>query len=172
MTLNKEIILYPSHKAIFWWYLLGIVLVPFFGLGIYLIYRFYKEHKSIHYVITDLEIKAVNSTHTEKVDVINITETRVESNFTDKMLGIGHVIIKTNSRLIKILGQENPDQLSDMILRAAESERKRVSLTKKRSEETTKHNPGSLDKLDYLTGLWQQGLLSDEDYQNERKHFE
>jgi hypothetical protein len=29
-----------------------------------------------------------------------------------------------------------------------------------------------MDKINYLTGLWQQGLISEEDYKKECKHFE
>jgi hypothetical protein len=59
-----------------------------------------------------------------------------------------------------------------MILKAAEAERYRVEQQAKNKREQPQTSPGSLDKLDYLTGLWQQGLLSNEDFKREKKHFE
>jgi hypothetical protein len=29
-----------------------------------------------------------------------------------------------------------------------------------------------MERMDYLTGLWQQGLVSDDDFEKEKKHFE
>jgi len=43
---------------------------------------------------------------------------------------------------------------------------------KPKKKEPIKNPSIQTGKMDYLTGLWQQGLLSDEDYHNERKHFE
>ncbi len=72
------------------------------------------------------------------------------------------------------MGQPNPENLSDMISAAIRAERKRIEELNRVevSPQEEPPSPGTLDKLDYLTGLWQQGLLSDEDFKKEKKHFE
>jgi hypothetical protein len=169
---EKQIILTPSHKALFWWYVLGLLLIPVFGMGIYLIYRFYSIQKSIEYRITDRQITIRDSKTSENIDLAAITDTGVSLNRTGKWFGIGDVVIKTRARTATIAAQENPERLASLIIRAAEAERKRLSAKPVKPDMEKAPKPGTLDKLDYLTGLWQQGLLSDEDYQKEKKHFE
>ena len=43
---------------------------------------------------------------------------------------------------------------------------------KKTERPEPEHEPGSMDRMDYLTGLWQQGLISDRDFDKEKRHFE
>jgi hypothetical protein len=172
MSQEKEILLHPSHKAIIWWYLLGILLIPFFGLGFILLYRFYKTHRSIWYTITESTIQVNDSKFVETVDIANIREANAVSRWTDNKFGIGDIIIQTETRTVRLIGQENPKQLANMIVKAAIAERKRIASFKKRPKPEVESSPKNYDKLDYLTGLWQQGLLSDEDFRKEKKHFE
>jgi hypothetical protein len=172
MTDSRTITLKPSHKSLFWWYMLGIVLIPLFGVGIYLIYRFYRAHNSVEYVVTDRSIRAEDSRVSETVDLANIRRADVRQRKIDEWFGIGDVILKTESRTVTLLGVETPKRLSEMILQAAEAERKRIADLNKKPEPKVESIPGRTDRIDYLTGLWQQGLLSDEDFREEKKHFE
>lgn len=170
---EKIITLKPDNKSQFWWYLAGFMLIPLFGLGLYLIYRVYKNHQAISYTVTDRQIMAEDLHISENIDLANITDVEIEQRWIDKKFGIGNLTLITKNRELKLIGLENPAQLSNMILKAAEAERKRLQNIKKqatRAKENTK--PGSIDKMNYLTGLWQQGLISNEDFENEKKHFE
>ncbi len=170
---EKIITLTPSHKSQFWWYLAGFILIPLFGAGLYLIYRVYKNHNAIIYTVSDRQITAEDLKFSENIDLANINDVDVEQRWIDKNFGIGNLILKTEKRSLKLIGLESPEELSKMIMQAAEAERiriKKLEAQKQRSKEETK--PGSLDKMDYLTGLWQQGLISNEDFEKEKKHFE
>jgi hypothetical protein len=168
---QRQITLKPSHLSLFWWYLLGVLMIPVFGIGIYLIYRFYSAHSSISYVITDQKITFQDSKISQNIDLANITDTEVFSTFNDRLFSIGNITIQTRARKVTIIGQKDPEQLADLIRQAAESERRRLVEKPSNKSTETPDNPGTLDKRDYLTGLWQQGLLSDEDYKKEVKHF-
>lgn len=169
---DKKIILTPSHKSFFWWYLLGIVLVPVFGLGIYIIYRYYRIQQSIKYIITDQSITARDSSVEEKIDLANVENVHVDRRWIDKKLGLGDLEIEAGSRAVRIIGMNSPSRLAEMILSAAAAERKRISdLQKKRAGDEISP-PERDDRVDYLTGLWQQGLISEEDFLREKKHFE
>ncbi|TVR28895.1 MAG: PH domain-containing protein [Balneolaceae bacterium] len=172
MSSEKEILLKPSHKSMFWWYLLGVLLIPVIGLGLIIIYRTFTALKAVEYTITDRSIRIKDSKYSEKIDLQNITRVEFNQRWIDRMFGIGDLTLFTENRSVKMLGQENPGHLADMISHAAEAERQRIFALRKKPKPEPAPDPGTLDKLDYLTGLWQQGLLSEEDYQKERKHFE
>jgi hypothetical protein len=70
------------------------------------------------------------------------------------------------------MGLENPAELSGMILKAAKAERKRLEQQKIQQNKQPEFSPGSIERLNYLTGLWQQGLITDEEFEKERKHFD
>ena len=69
-------------------------------------------------------------------------------------------------------GIENPFNLKGMLDKAISAEKKRQQEKKRTEPREPDHDPGTMERMDYLTGLWQQGLVSDEDYEKEREHFE
>lgn len=168
---EKKIELQPTKSYHFWWYVIGVLLIPIL-VGFYILYKKLNELAQTHYKITDQSITSVNSEYTETVDIANINEVKIQQRWIDKQFGIGSLQLITNTRKVDLVGLENPQNLADLILKAAEAERYRMEqqVTKERVE--THSTPGSLDKLDYLTGLWQQGLISNDDYMREKKHFE
>lgn len=172
--MSKSIELKPDWKRWFWGYFFGIILIPFFGLGIAVLWIVHSRRKHIIYNITDRQIEEQTKKLSQKIDLANVKTLDVEQNWFDKRFGIGDIKLSTETRSIALLGQPNPEKLSDMISSAIRAERKRIEeanqISKAPKDEPP--SPGTLDKLDYLTGLWQQGLLSDEDYQKEKKHFE
>ena len=111
---QRQITLKPSHLSLFWWYLLGTLMIPVFGIGIYLIYRFYSAHHSISYVITDQKITIKDSKTTENIDLANITNTSVFSTVKDRLFRIGNVTIQTRARKVTLLGQKDPEKLADL----------------------------------------------------------
>lgn len=168
---EKMIKLNPNKSYHFWWYVIGIVLIPIL-IGFYILYLKFNELSNTHYKITDQSITSVNSDYTETVDIANINEVKIKQRWIDKQFGIGSLQLITNTRKVDLLGLENPQNLADMILKAAEAERYRMEQQVKKERKETDITPGSLDKLDYLTGLWQQGLISNDDFIREKKHFE
>ena len=151
---------------------MGILLTPIFGIGLIILYRTYTARKAVVYKVTDRSIQLEDSAYSENIDLVNITDVSYSQRWIDRKFNIGDLTLKTDSRTVIMLGQINPSGLSEMIMRAAESERKRISALQQKPKPKPAGKPGTLDKLDYLIGLWQQGLLSEEDYQNEKKHSE
>lgn len=172
--MSKSIELKPDWKRWFWGYFFGIILIPFLGIGIAVLWIVHSRRQHINYIVTDRQIEEQTKKLSQKIDLANVKTLDVEQNWFDKKFGIGDIKLSTETRSITLLGQPKPDKLSDMISSAIKAERKRIEdlnqVRKMPKEEPP--SPGTLDKLDYLTGLWQQGLLSDEDYQKEKKHFE
>lgn len=172
--MSKSIELKPDWKRWFWGYFFGIVLIPFLGIGIAVLWIVHSRRKNITYRVTDRQIEELNKQVSKKIDLANVKTLDVEQNWFDKKFGIGDIKLSTETRSITLLGQPRPEKLSDMISSAIRAELKRIEDLNKVDETPAEPtpSPGTLDKLNYLTGLWQQGLLSDEDYQKEKKHFE
>lgn len=168
---EKMIRLQPSKSYNFWWYVLGVLLSPLI-IGLYILYKKISELSHTHYKITDQAITTVNPEYTETVDIVNINNIKIHQRWIDKQFGTGSLQLVTNTRKVNLVGLENPKNLSDLILKAAEAERYRIEQEKKNERTKMESTPGNLDKLDYLTGLWQQGLISNDDYLREKKHFE
>lgn len=171
--MSKSIELTPSWKHWFWKYVAGILLVPLFGIGIYILWKLNRKRQTIKYLITNEQIKTSGPSYTQTVDLVNIKDVSVHQRWIDQKFEIGTIQIDTGSRKIRIIGQQSPNKLAKMIESAVEGEKRRIaelSKVKTKTEETPQ--PGSLDRIDYLTGLWQQGLLSNEDFKKEKKHFE
>lgn len=168
---EKMIELQPEKSYNFWWYVIGILLTPIL-VGFYILYKRFSKLSNIHYKITDQTITSVNPNYTETVDISNINEVKIQQRWIDKQFGIGSLQLITNTRKVELLGLKNPKNLADMILKAAEAERYRIEQKAKKEREQNNPSHTNLDKLDYLTGLWQQGLISNDDYMQEKKHFE
>jgi hypothetical protein len=168
---KKMIELQPNKSHNFWWYVIGILLTPIL-VGFYILFKKFGDLSNIHYKITDQTITSVNPNYTETVDIANINEVKIQQRWIDKQFGIGSLQLITNTRKVDLLGLKNPENLSDMILKAAEAERYRIEQQAKKEEKKNDSSHTNLDKLDYLTGLWQQGLISNDDYLREKKHFE
>jgi len=173
MNEEKKIELQPDWRSWFWWYFWGVLLIPLLGIGIYIIWRAHKTRKPIQYEIYDRYIVSKDSTYSQRVDLVDISNINVRQRWIDKKFNTGDLLISSPSSTMEILGVREPEQTSTLIEHAVAAEKKRLSdLQKSTGPESVKHDPGTLDKLDYLTGLWQQGLISDEDFKQERKHFE
>lgn len=172
--MSKSIELNPTWKRWFWGYFFGILLIPVLGIGIAILWVVHSRRKNISYTVTDRQIEQRDQKISQKIDLANIKTLDVEQNWLEKKFDIGDIVVSTETRSIRLKGQVNPSNLSGMISAAVRAERKRIEELNrvKKAPKEELPSPGTLDKMDYLTGLWQQGLLSDEDFEKEKKHFE
>lgn len=164
---QRSITLVPSWKAFFWNYFFGVILIPLV-VGIYILFRTRQKHKSLSYTITNRKITVVEGNYSQNIDLSDIRKAIPG----ELRFGVGPVTIKTQGREITLIGLEHPEGIAKSIEKAVEAELQRLETEKQTQPRETKYDPGSMDRLDYLTGLWQQGLVSEEDYEKERKKFE
>ncbi len=169
----KSILLKPKTSHFFWGYLTGILLIPLLGLGIYIIYRLIKKQSAIYYEISNQHITIIDAVSTNQIKIAEIDQIDLNQNWTDQKFNTGTLIIHTmNSGEHELIGLENPYSLKDLLLQAAEAERVRLDRMNEKNIKDEVTPSVNLDRLDYLTGLWQQGLISDDDFKREKKHFE
>ncbi|SMO85340.1 PH domain-containing protein [Fodinibius sediminis] len=154
-------------------YLLSVLLIPLFGLGLLGLYWVYKRQKRISYRVTNTQISSIGREYHRNVDLANIEKVEVRQNWLQKKLTVADLVLRTPTSRMTLFGMENPYSLKGLLEKAVAAEKKRREQPEKKTRvREQEYDPGSMEKIDYLTGLWQQGLLSDEDYKKERKHFE
>lgn len=169
---QKTITLKPDWKNNLLGYTISVLLIPLFGIGFIGLYWVYKNQNRYTYTFSDTQISAQDEKFHRNIDLENIESVSVRQNWLQKKVSVGDIIIKTSVTAMTLHGMGRPFDLQDLLNQA-------ISIQKKRREqkETTKpkqsdHKPGTMERMDYLTGLWQQGLVSDEDFEKEKKHFE
>jgi hypothetical protein len=169
---SKKTLLHPAKATYFWWFLAGVMLIPIFGLGFIVLYVKQKQLNSTVYKITDREIEVITSEFSEKTDLASIKSAHVNQRWIDKKFSIGNIHLKTSTKTTELLGIKQPKQIADIILKAAEAERMRIR--EKKQTKPPKKEPqtaGTIDRLEYLTGLWQQGLITNDEFEAERKNL-
>lgn len=169
---NPSYSLTPSWKHFFFGYMLSILTIPLFGAGLVAFFLIRKKHRQIRYRITNQGITRTDEKYEHNIDLTDIERIELRKTQLQEWLKIGTLILHTSAFHMKLEGIEEPEQLSKLLEQAIETERKRLQARHKTNPREPQYQPGSIDKMEYLTGLWQQGLLSDEDYEKERKHFE
>lgn len=172
MENERKIVLKPDWRSYFWQYLAGVLLLPLFGIGIIVLWLTHRKRTSITFEIYDRFIRKSGDGDPFELSLIHIEDISVEQTWAEKRFGVGTVRLAANVSVLKLTGMEEPENLADMIRQAVQTEKKRLYDLKKKKVREPGHSPGTLDKMDYLTGLWQQGLISNEDYEKEKKHFE
>src|SRR5690625_7780673 len=81
-------------------------------------------------------------------------------------------MVRTDHRTLKLEGVKDPGSISEIIQTAAETLRSELEAARKAKDQKPEAKPGVIDKMNYLTGLWQQGLISEENLERERKYIE
>lgn len=169
---SKEFILRPSWKYFFFSYIFSVLAIPIAGIGLVALYYLRRKHHSFQYVMSDYQVRAVDEKYEHNVDLINIERVELQQSRFQEILEIGTLVLITSASDLEIAGISNPKNTKDILEQAILVQKER----KKEKPEPVKlepsYKPGVRGQIDYLTGLWQQGLLSDEDYREQRGQLE
>jgi len=169
---TKSITLQTSWKQYFLPYLLSVLAIPLFGIGLIVLYFLRRKHLGMQFEVTDTRISQPGTETGRAVDLVDIEEITVRKNWLQDRLGIGTLVLKTSASEMELPGMRRPEQLKSTIEKAAALQQRQAEKKSYRERPDPDYKPGSMEKMDYLTGLWQQGLLSDEDFDREKRNFE
>ena len=163
--------LHPERSHYFWKILIGFLLIPLLGVGIYLLYKIHINRKNTEYQLSDRAITTITPGITSVLDLARVQTIDLEQTAADKWFSIGTLTINSDTKSVQLRGIKNPESISDIILTSANRLRAEMEETRKAKLQRPAMPPGVMDKMDYLTGLWQQGLITNEEYDKERKYF-
>jgi hypothetical protein len=168
----ESVTLQPSWKYFFFSYIFSIIAIPIAGLGLIALHFVHRKHQAYRYIITNFRITAIDQKYEHNVDLVDINRIELHQSWFHRMLGIGTLLLYTSASKMEILGIHQPEKYKRILERAIQSQ---IVQQKERPEppvQDTNYRPGTRAKINYLTGLWQQGLLSNSDYERERKYLE
>lgn len=171
-TNSKTFTLNPSWKNHIIGYAISVLLIPVFGIGFLALYWVYKRQKKHSYLVSDTQISSRDQKYQRNIDLVSIENVEIQQSWLQQKMNVGKVILHTSASSMSLLGMKNPANLKNLLEKAIQAEKQRHQQKQQTQPKEPTHDPGTMDRMDYLTGLWQQGLVSDEDYNEERKHFE
>jgi ABC-type nickel/cobalt efflux system permease component RcnA len=164
---------YTQHfSAQLYHYILGILLIPLLGIGVWLIWRTYRRQMAHCYELNDEQIIDYGDRLTRKIDLENIESINLMTGKQSRLFDAGSIIILTPASELEIEWIPEPEKVLKDIQERIAARLEALKPRRNSSSVQDNYDPGSLDRMDYLTGLWQQGLIDDEEYNKERKHFE
>lgn len=174
MPKNSKMMEYrPNWKIFAKEFIIGIILIPFFGIGLVVLTYYYVALSKTFYRFSDDEIAISQSPrYVETILIHELTETQLIKSTVLGRFQTDTLILKTDSATYTLAGIANA-RFIQKVLESSISQHQKYNENKQEREKfTTTAPPGSLEKLNDLVGMWQQGLISDEDYFNERRKFE
>lgn len=169
---NKTIDLQPSWKNHILGYVISVLLIPLFGIGLIGLYWIYKRQNKYSYTFSDTQISSRDDKYKRNIDLENIEKVELEQSWIQKKMGIGNLVLYTTATSMTLRGMEDPLTFKDVLEKAILAKKQRLQEKKKTEPRQPDRDPGTMERMDYLTGLWQQGLVTDEEFEEERKHFE
>jgi hypothetical protein len=169
MTTSKRI---ESHAAISWpYWLVGIAFLPI-GIGVFILYLGWKKWKQSYLEIFNsyLMVNGKANSKIQLTEILNVTENEstLESYFHVSTLAIE---LKGN-RIVEISYLKQASlilQTINEVLRVIEVEKNRQITPRKTEYDDLA--VGGLERYNDLVGLWQAGLISDEDFEKEQSKF-
>jgi len=153
-------------------YLLGILLIPLAGIGLYILYRLNQSQKQAYFELSETQLIDQREDPPRKIDIENIESVNLIDDEFSLIFGTGSVLVKTPASELKLLFIPSPEEVKSTIEEAVKTRHEALKPPTGKTQVQNDFDPGSLDRMDYLTGLWKQGLINDEEYDKERKHFE
>ena len=152
-------------------YVIGVLLAPLL-VGIWIIYTYRKKWLGMRYVVTNSEVIHVSDDLETRMPLHEITACEVRFDGLAARFGLGSIHIRHSAGTQELSGITDPEPVAILIERAAASERERMKMREEAERYRPVHPSGTLERKNELVGLWQQGLITEEDYQQELRKFE
>lgn len=161
---ERIIVLKPHPLGWLYYWVICVLTIPLFGIGLVAGYVLWKHIRSISYRLSDAAVSIQSGRETITMSWDDVSEVYAES----RAGRLGHIVIVSKENRYRLSFLEDAFSLADTI--------HQMLLSRNRMSDVPKASPiaqveMSIDRLNDLTALWQQGLISEDDYQKERRHF-
>jgi hypothetical protein len=167
---TKHLILATDWRFYFWQILIGTLTAPLI-LGVFVLIWVGIRLNRDTYIIHDNRI-TIKSTGVD-VFVDAITQVRLVNPIRRLRKTLYDIKLVTNSNQVLILsGIQDAHTIKESLELLISIKKQLVETSSLRESHQIIANPGSLERLNDLTGMLQEGLISYEDYLQERKNFE
>ncbi len=172
MSQQKKIFtLKPGWRYYLIPYFISLLLLPVFGIGLLVFIYYYRRISKIEYAITDEDITVRNRNGSRSITLNTIHSLSITKTWAEKKSGLGTLHIHSEETEIQLKGIKQPEDIKDAIELALAAIEQRGKNKKKAENIYPNIQTGGLEHMNTLVGLWQQGLISDEDFEMEKQKF-
>lgn len=187
VTSEKSIVLRPDTTLIRLWWLLGLLitlisialfalflviwvlfLIPVYGLVFLLWHR---KWKKISYTISDHQILIEDHSSSVSLPLAELERVELQIARIPFSSDVGHLVLIWNEQPYRLQALRNASSLQAMIQKTMAFLQNQAKVNKTEIDLSRLPKPGTLENLNDLVGLWQQGLLSDEAFEQEKKRW-
>ncbi len=151
-------------------YIISVLLMPV-GIGLILFFIFKARLEDRRYIITNDRIQAYKKDHESSIQIRHVEKMYITRSWSERMSDLGTLVVEGDDKKIKMLGIRDPEEIQHAIEMAQKMYRKTDEIFEKDRTWHKDVKVGGLDPMDNLVGLWQQGLISNEEFENERRKF-
>lgn len=163
--------LQPELQHYFLPFLFSMLLIPVFFIGMFMIYYYRTRLRETYYEISNDSVTRRFRNEREEIRLADIENIRLSYNRTHKRFGLGNIHLAGSGNEIVLEGILNPEQLYEIIRMAVEQEKRYEDIDLEPKSDFDYLKTGAADQMNNLVGLWQQGLLSNEEFENERQKY-
>src|SRR5690625_7880002 len=97
---DRVFTLRPALPHFFRKLLAGILLIPLFGYGLYLLFTVYKKTSRTEYQLSDRSITTITPGLTAAVDLANVETVDIVQKFGDKWFNIGTLMVRADRKSV------------------------------------------------------------------------
>lgn len=168
---REKVIEYQTHwKQYYSEFVKAWALIPLFGAGFFKLKKLNKRLAGMVYRIYNDRIEIGKGEDVIILPIPDLRKVKKEQSPEQRKHGLADVLVSNESQTYRLEGLQHADALEDVLFIAIKTEEKRRELEEKAIGDHD-IDPGGLDQMNYLTGLWQQGMISEEDFEIEQKKF-
>lgn len=142
-----------------------------FGYGFFVMQKLNKQLAAVSYKVFDDRIELVDpsqnlNTTLRIQDLVAVKRTQSPN---QSKFGLCDLHLQTDKETAVMVGIEKGEQLEDVLIIAIEKEKRRKAMQERAKGDYTEFRIGGLENMNDLVGMWQQGLISDEDFEAEQR---
>lgn len=163
--------LQPDWQHYFIPFAIAMLLIPVLFIGMFIIYYYRTLLLETWYHISNDRITRTFRKKRSQIMLSEITDMHVSYNRLHRKFGLGNLHIRGNGKEVILEGVSNPVQLMETIQLAVDQEKQVEQAELKPKSDFEDLKTGAAEQMNYLVGLWQQGLITNEDYESERKKY-
>jgi len=168
---EKIYTLKPEWKYNLLPYIFSIILLPVFGLGI-IVYWYYKKRiDRKEYQISNDKVTEIDNGDIQSIAIMEIEALSVTRTWSEQKGSLGTLHISGAGKHIALLGIDRVEDIQDALEMAIANEKLRQSQEDNSKSDYPDVKVGGLEQMNNLVGLWQQGLISNEDFEKEKDKF-
>lgn len=171
MNEQKIYTLSPNWKYNLLAYIVSIVLLPVFGIGIIVFWYYWRRISHKEYQISDESVTSIENGVKKTIAISDIEKLSITQTWSEEKGHLGTLHISGQDKNLTLIGIEEAEDIKEALEIALAKIEQRRAMMEKAQGHHSDIKIGGLEQMNQLVGLWQQGLISDEDFEKEKDKF-